>query len=116
MASQRRSFFRANTGRARIRRALAALFLWAVALIPTVALLLAGDRKSRDWQSGKPGEFIAFDAKAETLQRAPRPQAVELPEGEHRIEVHKDGFATYSSSIRVRRGETTTVNVSLARE
>jgi hypothetical protein len=41
---------------------------------------------------------------------------VELPEGEHRIEVHKDGFATYSSSIRVRRGETTTVNVSLARE
>jgi len=41
---------------------------------------------------------------------------VELPEGEHRIEVRKDGFATYASSIRVRRGEITTINVSLARE
>ena len=40
---------------------------------------------------------------------------VELPEGEHRIEVRKDGFGTYASSIRVRRGETTTVNVSLTR-
>jgi hypothetical protein len=40
---------------------------------------------------------------------------VELPEGEHRLEVRKDGFATYAAAIRVRRGETTTVNVSLAR-
>ena len=41
---------------------------------------------------------------------------VELPGGEHRIEVRKTGFATYSSTVRVRRGETTTLNVSLARE
>jgi hypothetical protein len=41
---------------------------------------------------------------------------IELPEGEHRIEVRKDGFETYVSSVRVRRGETTTINVSLARE
>ena len=41
---------------------------------------------------------------------------VELPEGEHRVEVRKDGFAIYTSSVRVRRGETRTLNVSLVRE
>jgi phenylalanyl-tRNA synthetase beta chain len=34
---------------------------------PTVALLLAGDRQSRGWQSGKARCFDAFDAKAEVL-------------------------------------------------
>lgn len=41
---------------------------------------------------------------------------VELPEGEHRVEVRKDGFTTYSSTVRVRSGQTTTLNVSLTRE
>ena len=41
---------------------------------------------------------------------------VQLPEGEHRIEVRREGFSTYSSTVRVRRGETTTLNVSLVRE
>jgi hypothetical protein len=41
---------------------------------------------------------------------------VELPDGEHHIEIRKDGFATYTSSVRVRGGETTTLNISLARE
>jgi PEGA domain len=41
---------------------------------------------------------------------------IELPEGEHRVEVRKDGFATYASSVRIRRGETSTINVSLTRE
>ena len=34
---------------------------------PTVALLLAGNRRPRDWQSGKAQDFDAFDAKAESL-------------------------------------------------
>ncbi len=34
---------------------------------PTVALLLAGDRQPRGWQSGKAQTFDAFDAKAEAL-------------------------------------------------
>jgi PEGA domain len=41
---------------------------------------------------------------------------IQLPEGEHRIEVRLQGFAAYSSTVRVRRGETTALNVSLARE
>ncbi|MGN6155798.1 MAG: phenylalanine--tRNA ligase subunit beta [Sphingomicrobium sp.] len=34
---------------------------------PTIAVLLAGERNPRDWQSGKAKRFSAFDAKAETL-------------------------------------------------
>jgi hypothetical protein len=38
---------------------------------------------------------------------------VQLSEGTHRVEVRKSGYRTYSSSVRVRAGETATVNVSL---
>jgi len=34
---------------------------------PTVAFVLAGDRASRNWQSGKAQAFTAFDGKAEVL-------------------------------------------------
>ncbi len=34
---------------------------------PTLSLLLAGERKSRDWQTGRAQSFDAFDAKAEAL-------------------------------------------------
>jgi phenylalanyl-tRNA synthetase beta chain len=34
---------------------------------PTVAVLLAGASRARDWQSGKPAPFTPFDAKAEAL-------------------------------------------------
>ena len=34
---------------------------------PTLTLLLAGDKSPRDWQSGKPQDFNAFDAKAEAV-------------------------------------------------
>jgi phenylalanyl-tRNA synthetase beta chain len=34
---------------------------------PTLAVLLAGERRPRDWRAGKAGPFDAFDAKAEAL-------------------------------------------------
>jgi phenylalanyl-tRNA synthetase beta chain len=34
---------------------------------PTVAVILAGDKTPRDWQTGKAKSFNAFDAKAEAL-------------------------------------------------
>ena len=34
---------------------------------PTAALLLSGERSPRGWQSGKPEDFTAFDAKADAL-------------------------------------------------
>lgn len=41
---------------------------------------------------------------------------IQLADGEHRIEVRREGFSTYSSTVRVRRGETTALNISLVRE
>jgi PEGA domain len=38
---------------------------------------------------------------------------LELTEGPHRIEVRKAGFQTYTTTVRVRRGETVRLNVSL---
>ena len=39
---------------------------------------------------------------------------VQLSAGPHRVEISKDGFKTYSTSVNVREGETVTVNVSLS--
>lgn len=38
---------------------------------------------------------------------------VELSEGTHRVEIRKDGFKTYSTTLSVRAGETLPLNVSL---
>ena len=38
---------------------------------------------------------------------------IELSEGSHRLEVRKKGFQTYATTVRVRRGDTVRVNVSL---
>jgi hypothetical protein len=40
---------------------------------------------------------------------------VQLPEGRHRVEVRKSGFASFTTDVQVVRGETVTLNVSLAR-
>jgi hypothetical protein len=39
---------------------------------------------------------------------------VHLSDGMHRVEVKKAGFVTYTSTVRVRSGQTFTVNVSLS--
>ncbi len=41
---------------------------------------------------------------------------VQLPAGEHRVEIRKDGFGSYVSTVDVRRGDETALNVSLTRE
>ena len=41
---------------------------------------------------------------------------IQLPDGDHRVDVRREGYAGYSSTVRVRRGETATLNVSLVRE
>jgi hypothetical protein len=40
---------------------------------------------------------------------------IQLSDGKHKVEVRKEGFEKFSSEITVRRGETTTLNVSLLR-
>lgn len=62
------------------------------------------------------GAEVLIDGESWTGPGAAEGLIVELPEGEHRVEVREDGFTTYASTVRVRPGETTTLNVSLARE
>ena len=38
---------------------------------------------------------------------------VQLASGEHRVEVRKDGFKPYASTIQIRVGETQALNISL---
>jgi hypothetical protein len=53
-------------------------------------------------------------------ERWESPQAgdltLQLSDGPHRLEIRKDGFRTYTAEIRVKRGETTSLNVSLSRQ
>ena len=38
---------------------------------------------------------------------------VELSEGQHRVQIQRDGFEAFASDVAIRRGETTPLNVSL---
>jgi hypothetical protein len=41
---------------------------------------------------------------------------VHLSDGMHRVEVRKPGYVPYTSSVRIRTGETVTLNVSLTKQ
>jgi PEGA domain len=41
---------------------------------------------------------------------------IQLAPGDHRIEVRKQGYVSYMSSVRVRPGDATPINISLTRE
>jgi hypothetical protein len=78
---------------------------------------------------GRPGERAAFgslllrvrpsdatvliDGEPWTAPAGEDQFVIELSEGSHRIEVRKDGYQTYATTVRVRRGETVRLNVGL---
>ena len=41
---------------------------------------------------------------------------VEVSAGTHRVEVRKDGYVTFVTDVRIRRGDTTNLNVNLSRD
>jgi hypothetical protein len=45
--------------------------------------------------------------------QGPERLMVELAEGQHRVQVQREGYDNYSSDVTIRRGETTPLNVSL---
>ncbi len=59
-------------------------------------VLIDGDR----WEAPPPGDRLV----------------VQLSDGEHRVEIRREGYRPFSTTVRVRRGETSPLNVSLARE
>jgi phenylalanyl-tRNA synthetase beta chain len=73
---------------------------------PTVALLMAGDRNPRDWQTGKAKDFDAFDAKGEVLALL---EAAGAPVAN--LQVHADAGPTWhpGRSATLRLGPRTIV-------
>jgi hypothetical protein len=65
----------------------------------------------------QPGDAeILIDGEPWTPSEGQDRLVIDLPEGAHRVEVRKDGFRSYTANVRIRRGETYTLNVSLTRE
>jgi PEGA domain len=64
----------------------------------------------------QPGDATIFvDGEEWTGPEGQGPLLIELGEGSHEVEVRKQGFVTYKTTVRVRAGETAAVNVSLSR-
>jgi hypothetical protein len=58
---------------------------------------------------------VLVDGEAWTGPEGDQPLVIELTEGTHRVEARREGFTTYATTVRVRRGETVRLNVSLSR-
>jgi hypothetical protein len=86
----------------------------------------SAERQGPPPRAGRPSEFgslllrvrpsdadILVDGEPWSAPAGEDQFVIELGEGPHRIEVRKDGFQTYATTVRVRRGETVRLNVSL---
>jgi len=58
---------------------------------------------------------ILIDGEAWTGPETQEPLVIELTEGTHRVEVRREGFTPYLTTVRIRRGETVRLNVSLSK-
>jgi hypothetical protein len=80
----------------------------------------ARERPSQDFGTlavrVQPRDAAVFvDGEEWTAPDGPGPLLLDLGAGSHQVEVRKDGFRTYRTTIRVRGNETVTLNVSLSR-
>ena len=58
---------------------------------------------------------VLVDGEEWTGPEGAGPLLIELGEGTHEVEVRRQGFTTYRTTVRVRGGDTVTLNVSLSR-
>jgi len=63
-----------------------------------------------------PDAMILVDGQEWDRPAGDDPLVIELATGLHRVEVRKDGFKTFAKDVEIRRGEATTLNVSLPEE
>ena len=80
-----------------------------------------GDRRAPDSNSFgtlnirvQPGDaVVVIDGEKWDSPDAGSRLIVQLAAGSHRVEVRKDGFKPYNSTIQIRPGETQSLNISL---
>jgi hypothetical protein len=58
---------------------------------------------------------VTVDGERWRSTNALEPLVIQLAEGQHRVEVTRDGYEKFSTDVDIRPGETTTLNVSLKR-
>ena len=58
---------------------------------------------------------VLIDGEEWKTSEGPGPLLIELSQGSHEVEVRKEGFTTYRTTVQVRGAETVALNVSLAR-
>jgi hypothetical protein len=84
------------------------------------------ERQAPPNRPGRPSDFgsllvrvrpsdatVVVDGETWTAREGEDQFVIELAEGPHRIEVRKEGYQTYSATVRVRPGESVRLNVSL---
>jgi hypothetical protein len=59
------------------------------------------------------GAIVLIDGEKWEGPDGPDRLVVHLSEGTHRIEIQKEGFRSFVTEVRIRRGETVPLNVSL---
>ena len=59
------------------------------------------------------GAVVLIDGEKWEGPDGPDRLVIHLSEGPHRIEVQKEGYRTFTTEIRIRRGETVPLNISL---
>jgi len=59
------------------------------------------------------GSDIVIDGQHWTGSEGDERLVVQLAEGSHHVEIHKEGYRTFSTDVQVRRGETVPLNISL---
>jgi len=65
----------------------------------------------------QPGDAEVFvDGERWEVSGSDQRLIIQLPAGEHRVEIRKSGFDPFTSTVVVRAGETVPVNVSLSRK
>jgi PEGA domain len=61
------------------------------------------------------GATVVIDGQEWKASDGDNPIVIELPEGAHEVEIQSEGLSTFHKSVRVRAGETVSLNVSLTR-
>jgi len=59
------------------------------------------------------GAVVLIDGEKWEGPDGPDRLVIHLSEGSHKVEVHKEGYRSFTTEIRVRRGETVPLNISL---
>jgi hypothetical protein len=90
---------------------------WTGRRAPSTSIQVASNFGALAIRVQPPGADVLIDGERWQGPEGQQRLTVEVAEGRHRVEVRKDGYQSYVADVEVRRGDVTTLNVSLlARE